>query len=87
MKERTRENYEDFVSRNGFEPLFAYCRVTFVDDGTDLEATIKLSCDEDENDNFIFYYCNGLSDLLSLYDEGPGNDFYISGVATFGMYA
>ena len=88
MKERTRKNYNDFVEKNGFEPRFAYCPVTFHDGGGRLEATIKLSCDLDENDDFIFYYCcDGLNDILSLYDKDGVEDFYISGVASFGMEA
>jgi hypothetical protein len=87
MIEKTKKNYEDFVKENGFEPRFAYCKVTFLDNGDSMDATFKLSCDEDENDNFIFYYCTGLSDLISLYDEGGVNDFRISGVATFGIEA
>ena len=53
-----------------------------------MEATIKLSCDLDENDDFIFYYCcDGLNEILSLYDKDGVEDFYISGVASFGMEA
>ena len=87
MKEKTKKNYEAFIAENGFEPKFAYCQVTFLDNGSSFDATIKLSCDDDEDDNFIFYYCNGLSDLLSMYEKGSANDFYISGVAEFGMTA
>lgn len=86
MKEETRKNYEDFMSEHGCEPLYAYCEITFCDNGTSIsEVTIKLSCDDDDDDDLIFYYCNGLNDLLSMYDIEGVNDFFISSVATFGM--
>lgn len=78
-----KKRYAEFIKEYGKEPTYAKCDVSF-DDGSMMYVTIKLSCDYNEDeDDYVFFYCNGLNDFLSLYDEDSGQDFHISGIVSF----
>lgn len=79
----TRRKYENFIRENGFEPKYATCSVVFKEDNAVLDAIFQLAYDEDEDDTFIFFQCNGLSELISLFDKNNGEDFYINKVNSF----
>lgn len=83
MKSKALRDYESFISENGFEPKYANCSVTFKDDNAVLDATFQLANDEDGDDTFIFFQCDGLSELILLLDEDNGEDFYINKVNSF----
>ena len=78
------EMYSTYLTETGQYPEYADVTVRYKDDGCTIETTIKLDCgvDEDEDDE-IFYYCNGLNDLKGLIEEGPGNDFTVIGIIRF----
>ena len=76
--------YNEFCKANGCEPNYAQCVVEYTDTRDTLEVTIKLSCDVvEEEDDTIFFYCNGLNDFISMTDEGTGCDFVIVDICHF----
>jgi hypothetical protein len=60
------------------DPRFARCNIRFLDDGTTCTVTIALygGTEDDGNDDGIFYYTEGMSDLISLCQAGM-EDFII----------
>ena len=86
MKEfvsQTREKFNEFINENKTEPNYALCLIKYHNDENTFEDIIKLSCDDGNDDDEIFYYCNGLEDLVSLFEEGSGEDFRICEVIRF----
>lgn len=63
----------EFVKKNGEEPEYVECQIVWKDTGDDQRTTIKLSLsiNDDDNDN-VFYYCNGIESLKSLVEYGVG---------------
>lgn len=72
----------DLVSYYGAEEIFGNsyrtytaveCQIVWKDTGDDRRTTIKLSLsiNDDDNDN-VFYYCNGIESLRSLVEYGVG---------------
>lgn len=78
------EKFNVYNCETGEYPQYADCVVRYNDDGGTIETTIKLDCgvDEDEDDA-IFFYCNGLNDLKGLTNEGPGTDFTVIEIISF----
>ena len=76
--------FTKFIQQQGNEPNYANCQVIFNDSQEKCEVTIKLSCDAtpDEDDN-IFYYCNGINDLCTLTVNNNGEDFRIIDIFGF----
>jgi hypothetical protein len=72
-----REKYDEFVKKYGHEPHYAYCTIQWKDDGETQDDLIKLSCDVGDDDDLIFYYADGIGDLESLTQSGPGEDFIV----------
>ena len=73
------EKYDTFVRENKKEPHYAVASVVFKDS---LEEPVdnlsfKLSCDDDGDDSYTFYYVNGVNDLISLTDVNGVEDFFI----------
>lgn len=66
----------EFVKKNGKEPEYVECQIVWKDTGDDRRTTIKLSLsiNDDDNDN-VFYYCNGIESLKSLVEYGVGDIF------------
>ena len=77
IAEKMEALYSEFIQKNDTLPNYAECEIQFKDDGSGGGVRIKLDCGMDENDDDIFYYCNGLNDLKGLTKEGPGADFTI----------
>ena len=90
LQQEIKNKYEENVIENGKEKLFTDVEVRF--DGQDIceDATIKLvpSTEDEQNgegdDNDIFFYCNGIDDLLNLCDINNGEDFMV--VDFFGYF-
>lgn len=63
----------EFVKKNGEEPEYVECQIVWKDTGDDQRTTIKLSLsiNDDDNDN-VFYHCNGIESLKSLVEYGVG---------------
>lgn len=83
IKQKMEEAFNEYYSIYLEEPLFALCRVAFI--GTDESAQdmlFKLSTDIGDDDDEIFFYCNGIEELKSLAGYS-GNDFIITGMIEF----
>ena len=76
IKSVFREEYDKFVKENGHEPLYASVVIKYNDDGNTFGGFIKLSCDDDKDDDLIFYYVSGVADLESLTEQGS-EDFTV----------
>lgn len=77
-----KSKYRLFEDTFGEEPVFAHCRVRFLDNDNGFDTNISLFESENinsANDVDIFYYCGGLNDLLSLMKEGT-EDFVVEEV-------
>lgn len=61
--------FSRFVERNGREPEYSECQIVWKDTGDDRRVTIKLSLGINDDDN-VFYYCNGIESLKSLVEYG-----------------
>ena len=75
--------YKSFKNNVGCEPLYANCRIRFDTDGNEEDVVIKLTSDEDEKDDKIFFYCDGLDDLVRLYYGDNGEDFELIELVEF----
>ncbi len=77
LPDRIREDYCRYVEDNGCEPNVAVCEITFTDDLTTVRVNIQLSVDSyPETDDEVFFYCNGLEDLVSMTE--PGVEFTVT---------
>ena len=84
LQQEIKNKYNEYVMENGKEPLFTDVAVRF--DGQDIceDVTIKLvpSTEKEQNgegdDNEIFFYCNGIDDLLNLCDNNNGEEFMVA---------
>lgn len=74
--------FEDYKVKYNQCPLYADCTIKFKDDGSVFNVTIKLSSDLDEKDTEIFYYCDGIQDLIRLLDDET-EDFTLLEVLRF----
>ena len=73
-----RKKYEEFLKTHGVDPKFASASIIWLEDKEQEDGYIfKMSSDVAEGeDDLIFYYCDSVSDLVSLTDEGA-EDFVI----------
>lgn len=84
------EQYQSYKNNVDSEPLYARCRICFKMDGNEEEdVIIKLvSSTEEEyegggDDNEIFFYCDGLDDLVRLCYDDNGEDFEVIELVEF----
>ena len=83
------EQYQSFKDNADNEPLYARCRICFDTDGAEEDVIIKLvsSTEEEQegggDDNEIFFYCDGLDDLVRLCYEDNGEDFEVIELVEF----
>ena len=70
--------FRKFVEENDKEPQYITCLIEYNDNGFTQECTIKLSLEIDEKEeDDIFYYCDSLSDLISICSVGS-EDFVVT---------
>lgn len=60
------EEYEDYWSTVGVSPKYVSCLIKFDNEENGQDVIIKLTSDTDEKDDEIFFYCDGLDDLVRL---------------------
>ena len=65
--------FHEFVEKTGKEPEYVECQIVRKETGDEQRKTIKLSLsiNDDDNDN-VFYHCNGIESLKSLVEYGVG---------------
>lgn len=86
VKQGIDDYYLNFNNEQGREPHFADCIIRWRDTLETEEARIALAMHPDnEKDDEIFFYCDSLSDLKSLVNQG-NEDFSIVGCFGFGIY-
>ena len=83
VKEDIDRIYQRYVEEKKEEPEYAVCVVVWKDDNNSEHVKILLSsdCHPDEEDD-IFFYCDGLSGLKSLCEFG-GEDFIVTEIHDF----
>lgn len=82
MKKKIRDMYNAFVKEHGHAPHYVDGRIQFRDVSCEGDVTFKLSLDEDVDDDEIFYYCDGIDDLIFLLDD-PMEEFVLLRVYEF----
>lgn len=60
------EEYLDYESTVGVSPKYVSCLIKFDNEENGQDVIIKLTSDTDEKDDEIFFYCDGLDDLVRL---------------------
>ena len=76
---KMRAAYTQFLADYNDEPTYAIVTVKFRDDGTIHEnEVIKLIPTVNADDDKIFYYVNGVEELISLIESNNGEDFTIT---------
>lgn len=86
IKKEIGEHWLKFYSKQVIEPHYADCIIRWCNTLETEEVRIALAMDSDnEHDDEIFFYCNGISDLKSLTIKGK-EDFTIAGCLGFGIY-
>lgn len=60
------DEFEEYESTTGITPKYVSCCIKFHDEENGLDVIIKMSSDKDKQDDKIFYYCDGLDDLVRL---------------------
>ena len=53
------------------------CEIKFKDEETIFETLVKYSLDIIEEDDSIFFYCNGVHEIEALTKEDNGEDFIV----------
>lgn len=83
IKNLMRDRYDELVG-NKQPILYACVEIVWKDCGEPSDVTIKLSTDiKEDEDGEIFFYCNGIDELLKLTDPNNGEDFVITGFEAF----
>ena len=83
IKKQMRDRYDELVGDK--QPiLYARVEVMYFDTEMKQDVTIKLSTDvnEDEDDD-VFFYCDGIDELLKLTENSNGEDFMITAFDDF----
>ena len=81
VQQKMKKMFENFNNENGHYPVYADCVIQFLDDGSEVEESFKMSNDAEEGiDDDVFYFCSGLNDLQSLTEKGSCNDFIITDI-------
>lgn len=60
------EEYLDYESTVGVSPKYVSCLIKLDNEENGQDVIIKLTSDTDEKDDEIFFYCDGLDDLVRL---------------------
>ena len=83
-KNEAKRMYEAYVRRMVEYPLYARCCIQWHDDFGCNNVTIALFPYDVtfEDDDEIFFYCNGIEDFLRLFDE-KNEDFSIREIYKF----
>lgn len=84
-EQEIRELYNTWQTEHGDEPRYANCQILFKGEENSFEDIIKLysSTDGKSEDDHIFYYCDGIEDLIRLMEDDNGEDFIVINVIAF----
>lgn len=73
--------FKKFCEKNGCEPIYVICTITWENDNRCEDVKIKMSADDGDDDDF-FFYCDSFPALKALCDYG-GEDFIITDFISF----
>lgn len=83
IKKQMRDRYDELVG-NKQPILYARVEIVWIDYGEPSDVTFKLSTDiKEDEDGEIFFYCDGIDELLKLTEPDNGEDFMITGFEDF----
>lgn len=71
------DKFREFTDENQCEPRYAFCRIMWLDNEESEDVKIQLSVGSDDENDDIFFYCNGLNDLKGLTERGS-EDFIVA---------
>lgn len=80
--EEIKKACSEYIEEHGEDPNVAYVKIRWRNEQDEFEETIAINGVE-ELDEDIFYYCNSVNDLTGLTEEGPGEDFHVTGFYGF----
>jgi len=75
-----REKYDAFVKENGCYPRYAEVSIIWADDKSRNNGFIIALVNDEETerlDDYIFYYCYSLDDLIAVTKENGCMDFIV----------
>lgn len=88
--ERERSNtkilYNDFIKVNNEKPDMARCEIVLKETGVVKNETIKLDPSVDTHDLSVIYTCNGIEELIKLFDWSKERSFSLIDVYLFHKY-
>lgn len=76
-----KKRYQEYVKQNG-EPDYAICNIMFLDNKETVSVKIGLWSMNTDFDDEIFFYCDSISDLIAMTEEGV-EDFKVVQVHKF----
>jgi len=83
IKKQMRDRYDELVG-NKQPILYACVEIVWKDCGEPSDVPIKLSTDiKEDEDGEIFFYCDGIDELLTLTEPDNGEDFVITAFEDF----
>lgn len=88
--ERERSNtkilYNDFIKVNNEKPDMVRCEIVLKETGEVKNETIKLDPSVNTHDLSAIYTCNGIEELIKLFDWSKERSFSLIGVHLFHKY-
>lgn len=85
-KSDARELYNSFIKVNNEKPDMARCEIVLKETGEVKNETIKLDPSVDTHDFSVIYTCNGIDELIKLFDWSKERSFSLIGVHLFHKY-
>ena len=74
-KSDARELYNSFIKVNNEKPDMARCEIVLKETGEVKNETIKLDPSVDTHDLSVIYTCNGIEELIKLFDWSKERNF------------
>ena len=85
-KSDARELYNSFIKVNNEKPDMARCEIVLKETGEVKNETIKLDPSVDTHDLSVIYTCNGIEELIKLFDWSKERNFSLIDTYLFHKY-
>ena len=87
IQKKAKDMFNEYVQKNGRTPSIINCRVEYKDDNTNFGTFICIEYKNKEKfsdeDELIFFYCEGIYEFVDLCSMYNGQDFYVTEI--YGM--
>lgn len=84
MKEKeVNQMYNKYVKRTKKEPDTAYCRILWSDGEVYESVAVSLLQERRDDDESVFFYCDGMEELLNCLEKGGDKEWKIDKVLSF----